>query len=358
MKSRVFICSLISLSTVAVFHVVGEEEAGTTLPVKLEANPPETLNHFGLSYRMGFNIAANFRNFGQFSRPNPRRNLDGDRYNYDNGYVYPDAGTPNSGLTRYWGYDGFTYKGTPQLPGNGSILMQRASSQGLDSGDRGDDFQSGLELTFNRELGRNENLRWGLEAAFNFMNVNINDDQPIMGLANLRTDAYALQVPENLIPPPGYQGRKNTPGVVIGADPQTSRSSIPESVTGSREFNADIFGFRVGPYLEIPLSRKISLAFSGGLALAEINSDFRFIEKIQAGSVKFPATQGSGSQSGWLAGGYVSGTVSYAMSRSASLVGGVQFQDLGDYAHQVNGRDAVLDLSKSVFVTLGLSYSF
>jgi hypothetical protein len=359
MKSRVFMSCLISLSTVAVFRVVGEEESGTPFPVKLEATPPETLNRLGLSYRMGLNITANFKNFGRFSVPNPRLNLDGDSYNYDNGYVYPDAGTPNSGTTHYWGYDGVTYNGASQLPGNGTLLMQRASARGLSSGDLQDDPQSGLELTYNRELGRTRNFRWGLEAAFNYMNVSLHDNHPITGNASLLTDAFPLLVPENLMPPAGYQGRKNTPGVVIGASPQTSsQTAIPEIVTGSREFDADIFGFRLGPYVEIPLSRKISLGFSGGLSVAEVNSDFGFTETIQAGSVTLPSTHGSSSHNDLLAGAYVSGNVSCALNHSTRFDAGVQFQDLGQYSHPVNGREAMLDLSKSVFVTLGLSYSF
>jgi hypothetical protein len=360
MKLRVFTCCLISLSTVSVFHVVGEEESGTPLSIKLESSqPPETLNRFGLSYRMGFNIPVHMRNFGSFSSaPNPKRNLDNSPYNYDNGYVYPDAGTPNSGVTHYWGYSGFTYNGSSQLPGNGTILMQRTSSAGLNSEGRENDPQSGLELTYNRELGRNKNLRWGLEAAFNYMNVSIDDSRPLAGNASLRTDAFALQVPESLMPPPGYQGRKNNPGVVIGSTPQSSETLILETVTGSRKLDADIFGLRLGPCLEIPVSKHVSVGFSGGLSLAEINSNFRYTETIQAGPVKLPSTRGSGSNNDLLAGGYVEGNVSCSLNRSTGVFAGVQFQDLGQYSHKINSREAVLDLGKSIFVTLGLSYSF
>jgi hypothetical protein len=67
---------------------------------------------------------------------------------------------------------------------------------------------------------------------------------------------------------------------------------------------------------------------------------------------------GSGSHSGWLPGGYVAGNISVALSDSWALVAGAQFEDVGHYTQNLNGKQATLDLSKSIFVTVGLSYSF
>jgi hypothetical protein len=36
----------------------------------------------------------------------------------------------------------------------------------------------------------------------------------------------------------------------------------------------------------------------------------------------------------------------------------VQFQDLGTYNHNYNGRSAQLDLSQSVFIKVGISFDF
>jgi hypothetical protein len=67
---------------------------------------------------------------------------------------------------------------------------------------------------------------------------------------------------------------------------------------------------------------------------------------------------GSGSQSDWLVGGYVSGTIAYSFAKNWAAVVGGQFIDLGQYHHSVNDKQAVLDLRSSVFVTLGVTYSF
>lgn len=370
MKNRVPSLLLIGMAFLFAGKARGDEESARIPPLRLEAPKPESLNRFGLSFRMGFNVSTCFRNFGNFASALPQSpplvTPDGDPYNYDNGYVYPDAGTANSGLTHYWGY-----QDASQLPGNGTILMQRSTSQGaspgFSSGDRRDDVLPGMELTYNRELGRIRKLHWGLEAAFNYMNVNINDRQPLRGRATVATsvltDAYPLLVPENLMPPAPYTGRKNVPAVVIGASPTSSstameQDSVTETVRGTRHFDADIFGFRLGPYLEMPLGGKVTAALSGGLSLAAVTSDFSFTETIEAGSVILPTRRGAGSHSDLLVGGYVEGNVSYALTQSAGLFAGVQFQDLGRYAQSVNRREAVLDLSRSIFATLGFSYSF
>lgn len=37
---------------------------------------------------------------------------------------------------------------------------------------------------------------------------------------------------------------------------------------------------------------------------------------------------------------------------------GAPFEDVGRYTQTLHGKQATLDLSKSIFVTIGLSYSF
>jgi len=46
------------------------------------------------------------------------------------------------------------------------------------------------------------------------------------------------------------------------------------------------------------------------------------------------------------------------MSQHWGLDGAVQFQDLGKYNHSFQGRSVELDLNRSLFVELGVSYSF
>jgi long-subunit fatty acid transport protein len=57
-------------------------------------------------------------------------------------------------------------------------------------------------------------------------------------------------------------------------------------------------------------------------------------------------------------GGYVSANVSWQLDESWSVMGGVQYQNLGTYRHSFNGQQVELDLSNSFFIAVGLGYSF
>ena len=114
----------------------------------------------------------------------------------------------------------------------------------------------------------------------------------------------------------------------------------------------------MGPYVEVPLSKSIAFTLSGGFALMYVNSELSYNETVTIPGVGSVEHRASGSGSGWLPGGYVAGTFSVALSDTWALVAGAQFEDVGQYTQTLNGKQATLDLSKSIFVTVGLSYSF
>jgi hypothetical protein len=61
---------------------------------------------------------------------------------------------------------------------------------------------------------------------------------------------------------------------------------------------------------------------------------------------------------GMLWGGYLSAKVSWQLSKRWSAEGGVQYQCLGTYEHDFGGQMMQLNLTKSMFITIGLGYSF
>jgi hypothetical protein len=68
--------------------------------------------------------------------------------------------------------------------------------------------------------------------------------------------------------------------------------------------------------------------------------------------------RGSGSNAGLLAGGYVGAGFSVVLEKGWTAYGGAQFQYAGTYTHREGVSSAKLDLGKSLFVSLGASYSF
>jgi hypothetical protein len=86
-------------------------------------------------------------------------------------------------------------------------------------------------------------------------------------------------------------------------------------------------------------------------------SDFNFSETIMTPTVQASVAHGN-SQSQVGAGGFVSGNFTVALSERWKILAGCQFQNVGRYDNEVAGRQARLDLSKSVFVCAGAIFSF
>src|SRR5205823_4335854 len=159
---------------------------------------------------LGLNISAKFKGLGGYlagSNPGPTpagappRSI----WNYDNGYVFEDIQGSASDFTWYWGYSG---QPSPQaqVPGNDFLYLTRSSSLAdVNSGARQNDPQlPGFELTYNRQLGREGQATWGVEGAFNYLNVEIRDNRTLFGNVTAVTDGYALN---GVVPPsPEYHG--------------------------------------------------------------------------------------------------------------------------------------------------------
>jgi hypothetical protein len=335
------------------------QDAGNDLPpgLRLEVEQQPLKNRFGLSYRPGFNINATFKNLGAFppqTNPGPASGP-ADRF-YDDGYVRRDGGA-NSDLTWFWGYNNNT-----QVPGDNTIQFHSSSSPGTGvSEDNSGSPQQGLELSYNRYFGKvGKRGSWGLEAGFNYNNVTISDSSPVNSSVSRLTDTYGLG---GVIPPEApYNGSFTGPGPLISALPTRSFATIPggAQVTGRRNFDADMFGLRLGPYLEIPLDKanRFNVSFSGGLAVAVVSGDFSYSESTTIQNVGTVSSSGSGTDNEVLVGGFFGANFSYALNRSWSVFAGAMYQYLPTYSQTVNGREIELDFSKSVFVNLGFGFSF
>ena len=147
---------------------------------------------------------------------------------------------------------------------------------------------------------------------------------------------------------------------MIGSTPSRGTSVVTQgaTITGKRELDANIYSLRLGPYAEVPLNDRFSLMFNAGLYLAAGNSRFKFQETVTVPGAGSESHSGSGSQTDFLIGGYVGGSVAYALTEEVALFVGAQFQSAGRPVNQENGKEAILNLDKSVMVSIGASYSF
>ena len=324
------------------------------LPAAATAQAPYTnviaTNRLSFSARVGFNIAATFK----AAAPAPRVAPDGSAYNYDDGYVHTDVSGNFGGQTWNWGYD----NSASQISGN-TILMSRTTPAGSYSPKSLEDNPYlGGEITYNRLLGVKDKWHYGIEAAANYLNISLHGSQTFSGDATRVTDAYSFTpgtTPPTATPGNPYQGSFNGPGFVIGDSPVNSVTTLVPGIpiADQQQYDGNLWGFRLGPYLEVPLGERWDLSFSGGLALGLLSSSASWSQTAGATSIS-----GSGSDFAALWGFYVGANVSYQFSERWSAIGGVQFQSLGTHSHTYGGREVEVDLSHSFFVTLGVSYTF
>ena len=322
-------------------------------------------NRLSFSSRFGFNISARFKNISLATPPSARTTPptpdypNGVPYNYDDGYVGGVGGVPTDksgnygGQTWYWGYDNAS-----QISGN-TILMSRttASASGSSQSIEGDP-QLGCELTYDRLLGVWGDARYGLEVAANYMNISMHGSSSYPANATRVTDAYPFTpgtTPPGTVTGP-YQGSFEGPGFLIGDTPVGSTSvAVPGAMVNDHQnLDADLWGFRLGPYLEVPIGEPMTLTLSGGLAVGILDADASW--SLTVGNAT--PLSGGGHDNAVLWGGYLSAAATWRFSENWSVIGGAQYQTLGNYQHSYGGRTVELDLSNSWFLTLGLSYTF
>jgi hypothetical protein len=258
-------------------------------PVTLAPVAGLAKNHFDLSFRSSFNISSRFKHIGSFApQSNPGSATGLGNHTYDDGYNLLDSagnqhfnGTGFTEGTWNWGYQSFSGQVNNNGDVDGSLSMHSDSSNGDISGHNDRNPQPGFEMTFSRELYRSDRCRWGFETAFNYTDVEIRDARGVNVFLTRLTDTYSLM--GNTVPTQDNYGQDvngNPNHIIIGDVPTRSLNTISMPVSGTREFGADLFGFKVGPYLEIPVSKAVTFTLDAGVTMIYVYSKFSFDETI------------------------------------------------------------------------------
>lgn len=314
-------------------------------PPPLERAYLDSTNRITASVRFGLNITGKFRGTG---------NSLGGTGHYIDGYALTDI-RGEGPRTWYWGYDNAS-----QLNASGAntIDMHRIAPSGDVAENSGDDSPYiGAEVAYNYLLGIKEDwhhLRYGIEVAVNFMPVEFNSG----GLYNtVYKDTYSYTPGTTPPPPAPYRGGYNGPNFELNVPPVSSPAA-GATFLAQQHFEANLWGFRLGPYLERPLSEKLYLHLSGGLAVGLLDASANWNETLSLPSQSPLSAAGGGSDLGLLWGFYIGLEAAYQLNDDWGIQAGVQYQDLGVYSHDFSGRVAELDLSESIFIHLGINYRF
>jgi len=331
----------------------------------------QSTNHVTLSLRFGLNVRANFSGLGKglflpgSASGSGQLTPDGDLYNYDDGYNLTPSASPNPAYTTYWGYDNAS-----QLIAGGvgytGVALSRTTATGISTSQSGDDSQNafpGFELSYDRDLGKKENwhdMHYGLEGAVNYMKISLNESSTSGATDSTTTYNFLFPFPVALAPSLAA-GSGITPGrPSLSVSPNSIISGVPTAAAFSTQdqFNGDLWGFRLGPYLDFPMSEKWSLHLSGGLALGLLDDNESWQQTLNVPGTGTFTASGQGSDFKMLWGYYVSLDAAYQINKRWGVEGGVQYEDIGQYSHSFSGRTVQLDLSQSLFVQVGISYSF
>lgn len=324
----------------------------------------DSTNRITGSIRFGLNITGKFKGVGNgfnsaAGAGGKRSTSRGDKYNYDNGYVLTDISGNAGNMSWYWGYDSSSQVNSVA----NTISFDRNTTVGVPTeSSSGDSPRVGAEIAYDYQLGIKEDwhhMRYGLEAAINFMPIDFTSGGLYNASISRLTDTYGY-TPGTTPPSAPYEGSYGGPGFVINVPPISVTTLVPGATfLAQQHFDANLWGVRLGPYIDFPLSEKFSLHLSGGLALGLINGEATWKETLTLSGGGLPTTSvGNGSDAKFLTGYYIGLDATYQLNKRWGVEVGVQFQDLGTYTHNYAGRQVELDLDKSLFVQAGISYSF
>lgn len=292
----------------------------TLLPVTANEWPPGK-NRFSLNTHIGFNIKTDFTRLGGESWPEPT------------------APTPPPD--------------PDSLPLNNSAFDHRlrphnSSSTSAPSISNVDDAPYwGVELTYVRELGWNRSYWWGIELGMSWVNLNVAErgsfamDSAATGeLARFNTVSLA---------PSGIRGVHSHSPHQVGTT---------TSLTGSYELDAHLYALRLGLFYETPFTDWFTLQFGGGVVGAFVESDFSYHETLTVTGSEPVVSSSSSRDTDFLGGAYARIGFGFRFTSNFHSSVGLQYNYLGTFSQNLDGRRADIDLKNSLFLAIGVGVAF
>ena len=319
--------------------------------------PTAGTHRISVNTRFFFNVTAEVSHPSSPDRTGPATGGGLDRV-YDYGFVKLDvSGNKADGKTWNWGYNN-----SSQVVGD-AIDMHRTTGPRDGSTTQLDtDLSYGGEVGWSWEIRRfdigKREARVGLDIFAGWNQVSGNGNSLATGTQTTTTDRFALG---GVIPPVApYAGTFNGPGPLLSDSPTRSP---PDTQAATSQFAGDIdatmIGFRIGPWIEIPLTRKLSLGMGFGLSAVHVDGSFSFSEQvITVPGGPQPVVSGKVDRADWKSGFYVDTKLNWNINPEWSVFAGLQYQHLGTFKIDALGRQGRIGLESAIVFKAGVGFSF
>lgn len=316
-------------------------------------------NRFSIGPRLSFNISASLRNLPVAANTGP---------DYDDGFVREDSSANAGGLTWNWGYNN-TNQIIGASPSRELELHGVASPRNGTTDELDQPLQYGFEVGYGREFWRfgkaDAPIRVGFEASFGASALAMDEENIVTGSQTRIADRYLLG---GVIPPPApYSGSflgplpPNPPAPLIGTN-LISRTTSTETVQAFQraEMDGTFWGFRFGPFVEVPIAGRFQGQFGAGLAVMHADVKLSYFESFATTGIGGPPQnrQDERSTAEWLFGFYTEAKVQYWLNEVVALYLGAQFQTMDDMSLSATDKEAVIDFGTTLSVVTGVIYAF
>ncbi len=304
--------------------------------------------------RFFFNISSEVAHPGGPDLTGPATGGGLDR-RYDDGAVLLDVSGNAGGRTWNWAYDNAAQVAGGAIEQHRTVGPRQGTTSDFDT-----DPSFGGEIGWSWEISRfdigKREARAGLDIFAGWNQVSSSGGSLATGFQTTTTDRFALN---GVVPPVApYAGTFNGPGPLLSDSPTRSTATVAAASQFNGELDATLIGFRVGPWIEIPLSRKLTLSAGLGLSAVHVDGTFSFVEQLTLGVGAPTVVSTSVDRADWKSGFYIDSRLNWNLNAEWSVFVGAQFQHLGTFRIDALGRQGKIGLESAIGFTAGVGFNF
>jgi hypothetical protein len=282
---------------------------------------------------------------------------------YDDGFVLPDNGGTASGTTWNWGYNAAN-----QIAGDQLVLKRfnDVPSFGQQDVNVRNPLLEGEIIggyQFSQFQIKKKTARFGLEMGASYSTFS--DDMSFVstGSASQTTATYGIG---GILPPVApYAGTATGPGPLINLNPGSSTvvGDNPGGSTSSFQGNleAKFYNLRIGPTLEVDLSKRLSVTAGVGYAPVYADARLKYAEAVTFSNPVMPVLASARADLGeskWRLGFYAEIRLNYRIASHIDAFVGGDFQHNSNFTFGDSGHQVKLDLGATYGTKIGMTFRF